>query len=64
MPDNEISLEKLKIFFSTACLPSTVILFPGSTITNLPLFISSHISVLPHCIHKPVYEVFMERLTG
>ncbi|HKZ67555.1 MAG TPA: hypothetical protein VJ111_14415 [Chitinophagaceae bacterium] len=62
MSDNETNFEKLKTFFSTASLPATVVLYPGSMITNPPLFISSHINVLTNCINKPVYEVFLVRL--
>jgi hypothetical protein len=59
MPDNETSLEKLKILFSIASLPITVALYPGRELMNTSLFISSHISVMIHCTNKPVYEVFL-----
>jgi len=55
-------IEELELYFNKATLPESIALDSGTTITEVPKFIGSHLAILHNCGDKPVYEVFYNRL--
>jgi hypothetical protein len=58
--DKEI--QELEEFFKTADLPSTIELFKGCTIVDVPAFIYSHLAIIKLRKGVPLFDVFYDRL--
>ena len=55
-------LEACKQALQVISIPEALYLKPGELITNMPLFIETHIQTIEHNITKPRFEVYLLRL--
>lgn len=60
--EKNLTIEELETYFSTCDLPKEIQLYEGVRITNVELFVNSHIEVYKHNYRARVYDVFLNRL--
>jgi len=61
-PDVGRSVDEFELYFKSITLPATVKLNQSSTITDIPLFIESHLSIIKANSEKPKYLPYLNRL--
>lgn len=55
-------IQQLETFFKSIILPKSIPFGPGITISDVPKFVESHLTILRSSGSKPVFESFAVRL--
>jgi len=56
------AIEDLETFFAKATLPDRILLLPGSTIVDSPLFLKTQFSILRSSVDQTARRLAFERL--